>query len=129
MAVRVMVVDDNPLNVELVEFMLLAGGFEVFVARDAEQALALLPRADPVMILMDIQLPGMDGLSLTRQLKADPATRHIVIVAFTAHAMKGDERLMRAAGCDGYVAKPIDVSTFVATLQGLLPGGARRGLD
>lgn len=129
MAVRVLVVDDNPLNVELVEFMLQAGGFEVFVARDAEQALALLPRADPVMILMDIQLPGMDGLSLTRQLKADPATRHIVIVAFTAHAMKGDERLMRAAGCDGYVAKPIDVSTFVATLQCLLPGGARQGLD
>ena len=122
-AARVLVVDDHPLNIELVAFLLLEAGFEVFSATDAEQALALLPRADPALILMDIQLPGMDGLALTRHLKADPATRHIVIVAFTAHAMKGDERLMRAAGCDGYVAKPIDVATFVDTVRGLLPPG------
>ena len=122
-APRVMVVDDHPLNIELVAFLLVEAGFEVFSAANAERALALLPQADPALILMDIQLPGMDGLALTRQLKADPATRHIVIVAFTAHAMKGDERLMRAAGCDGYVAKPIDVATFVDTVRGLLPPG------
>ena len=122
-AARVLVVDDHPLNIELVAFLLLEAGFEVFSATDAEQALALLPRADPALILMDIQLPGMDGLALTRHLKADPATRHIVIVAFTAHAMKGDERLMRAAGCDGYLAKPIDVASFVDTVKGHLPVG------
>ena len=116
----VLVVDDNPLNIELVEFLLTAGGFEVAVANDAEQALAQMQRIDPALVLMDIQLPGMDGLSLTRRLKADPATRHIVIVAFTAHAMQGDEQAMRAAGCDGYVAKPIDVATFVGTLRKLL---------
>lgn len=129
MATRVLVVDDNPLNVELVQFVLSAADFEVWVAGDAEEALALLPRARPALILMDIQLPGLDGLSLTRRLKSDPATRHIVIVAFTAYAMKGDERAMRAAGCDGYVAKPIEVGSFVATLSALLPSDGHGLLD
>ena len=120
-APRVMVVDDHPLNFELVAFLLQKAGFQVFSAANAEQALAQLPQANPALILMDIQLPGMDGLALTRHLKADPATRHIVIVAFTAHAMKGDERLMRAAGCDGYVAKPIDVASFIDTVKSHLP--------
>lgn len=129
MAARVLVVDDNPMNVELVHYVLTAAGFEVWVATDAEEALAALPQADPALILMDIQLPGRDGLSLTRQLKADPATRHIVIVAFTAYAMKGDERAMRAAGCDGYVSKPIDVGGLAATLSALLPPVEGRSLD
>ena len=116
-APRVMVVDDNALNIELVSFVLGADGFEIAAALDAEQALAQLPAFDPELILMDIQMPGMDGLELTRLLKADAATRHIVIVAFTAYAMKGDEAKLREAGCDGYVAKPIDVRSFAAQVR------------
>jgi CheY-like chemotaxis protein len=118
---RVMVVDDHALNVELVRFILDAEGFAVALASDAQQALALLPDFAPDLILMDIQMPGIDGLALTRQLKADPATRGIVIVAFTAYAMKGDEARMLAAGCDGYISKPIEVATFAAQVRGLLP--------
>lgn len=118
---RVMIVDDHVLNVELVRFILDAEGFAVALAADAQQALALLPGFAPELILMDIQLPGVDGLALTRQLKADPATRHIVIVAFTAYAMKGDEARMLAAGCDGYISKPIEVDSFAAQVRGFLP--------
>ena len=88
--------------------LLLGEGYDVRTAGDAEEALAVLATFRPRLILMDLQLPGMDGLELTRRLKADPATRDIVIVALTAYAMKGDEERARAAGCDGYVTKPID---------------------
>jgi two-component system, cell cycle response regulator DivK len=118
---RVMVVDDHVLNVELVRFILDAEGWAVAVAADAQQALTLLPGFMPDLILMDIQLPGIDGLALTRQLKSDPATRHIVIVAFTAYAMKGDAERMVAGGCDGYISKPIDVGSFAAQVRGYLP--------
>ena len=84
-------------------------GYEVTTANDAEQALRSVRSAKPRLILMDIQLPDIDGLELTRQLKSDPACADIVIVALTAYAMKGDEEKARAAGCDGYVTKPIDV--------------------
>lgn len=116
-ALRLLVVDDHPLNIELVRFVLEADGFVVESAADALQALDRIPGFAPDLILMDVQLPGMDGLELTRRLKADPATRAIVIVAFTAYAMKGDAERMRAAGCDGYVSKPIDVSRFAAQLR------------
>jgi two-component system, cell cycle response regulator DivK len=116
-APRVMVVDDNALNIELVSFVLEADGFEVASALDARQALAQLPTFAPALVLMDIQMPGMDGLELTRRLKADAATKHIVVVAFTAYAMKGDEVKLRAAGCDGYISKPIDVSRFAAQVR------------
>ena len=122
---RVMVVDDHALNVELVRFILDAEGFAVALAGDAQQALALLPGFAPDLILMDIQLPGIDGLVLTQQLKADPATCHIVIVAFTAYAMKGDEARMLAAGCDGYISKPIEVATFAAQVRRFLPEALR----
>ena len=122
---RVMVVDDHALNIELVRFILDADGFAVALAGDAQQALALLPGFAPDLILMDIQMPGVDGLALTRQLKADPATHDIVIVAFTAYAMKGDEARMMAAGCDGYISKPIEVATFAAQLRALLPQDLR----
>ena len=122
---RALVVDDHLLNIELVRFILDADGWAVAVAGEAQQALDQLPGFAPDLILMDIQLPGIDGLTLTRQLKADPLTRHIVIVAFTAYAMKGDEARMLAAGCDGYVSKPIDVAGFAAQMRGFLPEDLR----
>lgn len=108
MADRILIVDDNPQNLKLARVVLSTSGFEVKTAGDAEEALVMLDTFAPSLILMDIQLPGMDGLELTRRLKADPARKHIVIIALTAFAMKGDEDKARAAGCDGYITKPID---------------------
>jgi CheY-like chemotaxis protein len=123
---RVLVIDDNTMNVDLVGFVLEGAGFTVSSARDATEALASIGPFAPDLILMDIQLPGMDGLALTRQLKADPATSHIPIIAFTAYAMKGDEARMHAAGCDGYIAKPIEVATMAERVRAFLApaGGA-----
>jgi two-component system, cell cycle response regulator DivK len=120
-APRVMVVDDCVLNNELVSFLLNAAGFEWDTAQDAYEAQRKLPSFQPELILMDIQMPGMSGLELTQLLKADAATRHIVIVAFTAYAMKDDEAKLLEAGCDGYISKPIDVSTFVQSVRNYLP--------
>ena len=117
---RVLIVDDQPLNIELARAVLQAEGCTVDAARDATQALQRIAQDAPALILMDIQMPGVDGLTLTRQLKADPATRHILILAFTAFAMKGDEARMLAAGCDGYLGKPIDVASFGAAVMGHL---------
>jgi PAS domain S-box-containing protein len=106
--IPVLVVDDNEANLKVARFALEAGGYEVRVALDGEAALEVLRSFQPRLILMDIQLPGIDGLELTRRLKARPATRDIVIVAVTAYAMKGDREKALAAGCDGYIAKPLD---------------------
>jgi two-component system, cell cycle response regulator DivK len=111
-APRLLVVDDNVLNVELVKFVIGAEACTIESAPDAAQALLRIHSFHPDLILMDIQMPGMNGLELTRRIKADPATRDIVVLAFTAYAMKGDEEKMREAGCDGYVSKPINVETF-----------------
>jgi two-component system, cell cycle response regulator DivK len=92
--------------------LLRTEGYDVRTAVDAEEALGELEGFMPRLILMDLQLPGMDGLELTRKLKADPVRRDIAIIAVTAYAMKGDEEKARAAGCDGYVAKPIDIETL-----------------
>jgi CheY-like chemotaxis protein len=108
----VFIIDDNPANLKLVRLLLASQGYEVRSAADAEEALAVLREFKPKLILMDIQLPGMDGLELTRQLKADPAMRGVVIVGLTAYAMKGDQERVLAAGCDGYIAKPIDTRRF-----------------
>jgi CheY-like chemotaxis protein len=107
----ILVVDDQPANLKLARVMLASEGYEVRTAADAEEALTVLRDFRPRLILMDIQLPGMDGLELTRRLKADPATRDVVILAMTAYAMKGDDEKALAAGCDGYVSKPIDTRT------------------
>jgi len=104
----ILVVDDNPTNLKLVSDLLEFDGYEIIKAEDAEQAQALLKERLPDLILMDIALPGMDGLTLTRLLKAEQRTRHIPVIALTAFAMKGDEEKAVAAGCDGYVTKPID---------------------
>jgi two-component system cell cycle response regulator DivK len=104
----ILIVDDNVQNLKLARVILATEGYDVRTAADAEEALAFLRTSRPHVILMDLQLPGMDGLQLTRQLKADPATRSIGVIALTAYAMKGDEEKALAAGCDGYLSKPID---------------------
>jgi len=109
----ILVVEDNPANQLLIQFTLEASGFRVDVAGSAGEALKSIERQRPALILMDIQLPGQDGLSLTRQLKADPDLRAIPVVALTARAMAGDRELSLAAGCSGYISKPIDTRTIV----------------
>jgi CheY-like chemotaxis protein len=104
----ILIVDDNASNTKLLAFLLTSKGYTVRTAASAIEALAVLDEFLPRLILMDIQLPGMDGLALTRQLKADPRTRAIPIIAATAYAMKGDEQRALDAGCDGYITKPID---------------------
>lgn len=108
----VLVVDDNPHNAKLVAFLLGARGYAVRTAATAEAALAALAEEVPRLILMDLQLPGMDGLTLTRKLKADPRTKDTFIVALTASAMTGDEARALAAGCDAYLTKPIDTRSL-----------------
>lgn len=117
---RILVVDDNVTNLKLVSDLLAFEGYDVLNAIDAEEAQVILLTALPDLILMDIALPGMDGLSLTRLLKADPRTRHIRIVALTAFAMKGDDRKALDAGCDGYITKPIDTRALPARVAELL---------
>jgi CheY-like chemotaxis protein len=118
----ILIVDDNPTNLKLARVVLAAEGYEVRVAVDAEEALMVLDGFHPRLILMDLQLPGMDGLTLTRRLKEDPATSDVVILALTAYAMKGDEEKARQAGCDGYITKPIDTRTLPAVIAGVLAG-------
>jgi CheY-like chemotaxis protein len=103
-----LIVDDNPENLKLILMVLANSGHELVTAADALQALRAIEQRMPDLILLDLQLPGMDGLELTRRLRAAPATVGIPIVAVTAYAMKGDENKARDAGCDGYLVKPID---------------------
>ncbi len=109
---RVLVIDDNAMNVELVVCVLTAASARVESARDSREALLRIESFLPDLILMDIQMPGLNGLELTRLIKAVPRYGHIVVIAFTAYSMKGDELKMRSAGCDGYITKPIDIATF-----------------
>jgi two-component system cell cycle response regulator DivK len=117
---RVLVVEDNAANMTLATFLLSSAGHLVLSATDAEAGLAMARAEQPDLILMDIQLPGMDGLQATALLKADDATRDIVVVALTALAMKGDEERIRAAGCDGYIAKPFRYQDFLARVAAQL---------
>jgi two-component system cell cycle response regulator DivK len=123
----ILIVDDNPTNLKLARLLLEAEDYEVRTANDAEEALQLLATWQPRVILMDIQLPGIDGLELTRRLKSDPARSEIVIIALTAYAMKGDEEKARAAGCDGYVTKPIDPDALPAIIARLIAASALKG--
>jgi two-component system cell cycle response regulator DivK len=121
---RILVVEDNPDNMLLTVMLLQSAGHEVLPAADAEAGLALARKERPDLILMDVQLPGMDGLAATALLKADEATRAIPVVALTALAMKGDEERIRAAGCDGYIAKPMRMHEFLAAVAAQLAAGA-----
>jgi two-component system, cell cycle response regulator DivK len=118
----VLVIEDNPINMKLAIFLLESAGRTVLTATDAECGLTLARSRQPDLILMDIQLPGMDGLEATAVLKGDATTRDIPVIALTALAMKGDEERIRAAGCDSYIAKPIDYRTFLTTVAAHLPG-------
>jgi CheY-like chemotaxis protein len=118
----ILIVDDNAINLKLLRLTLAVSGYHVETAIDAEHAVAVLASFVPRLILMDLQLPGMDGLALTRLLKASPATKDTIIVAVTAYAMKGDMQRALDAGCDGYVIKPVDTRTLAATVAGYLAG-------
>lgn len=124
---NILLVEDNVTNMKLSLFLLESADHVVITAMNAEAALTLARERHPDLILMDIQLPGMDGLQATAVLKADEATRDIPVIALTALAMKGDEERIIAAGCDGYIAKPVDYKQFLATvklhLQPELPAG------
>lgn len=109
---RILLVEDNPANQVLAAAVLERDGFEVDVAESARDAQRAIMLHKPDLILMDIQLPEMDGLSFTRQLKADPSTAQITVVAMTAHAMVGDKEEAITAGCAGYISKPIDTRTL-----------------
>jgi CheY-like chemotaxis protein len=121
----ILVVDDNLANATLLNYLLQQEGYETRSAADANEAMAILESFAPRMIMMDLQLPGMDGLELTRRLKADPRHQKIIIVALTAYAMKGDAERALGAGCDAYVSKPIDTRTLPLLVAKLLapPGG------
>jgi two-component system cell cycle response regulator DivK len=112
----VLIVEDNAANMTLAVFLLESAGHRVLSATDAEAGLALARSSHPDLILMDIQLPGIDGLAATKQLKADTQTHAIPVIALTALAMKGDEERIRAAGCDGYIGKPMRYKEFLSTV-------------
>lgn len=120
MKARILLVDDNPLNLKLAADILEMDGYGVMKAGDADHAQQQIAEALPDLILMDIAMPGMDGLELTRKLKADERFNHIPVIALTASAMKGDDEKAYAAGCDGYITKPIDTRRFAQQVAGLL---------
>ena len=116
----ILVVEDNPTNQLLTSSVLERAGYHVLLAESSVEALAHLASNPPDLILMDLQLPGMDGLSFTRALKSEPETARIPVVALTAHAMAGDREEALAAGCAGYISKPIDTRTFGAQVKNFL---------
>lgn len=117
---KILIIEDNLLNMELASDVLEAHGFVVLQASTAEAGLLLAREASPDLVLMDLSLPGMDGLRAVQALKADPATAHLTVVALTAHAMKGDREIALNAGCHGYLTKPIDTRTFAAAVAGFI---------
>ena len=117
---RVLIIEDNPANMRMAEFLVQSAGHTVLSAKDAEAGLTVARAEMPDLILMDIQLPRMDGLEATMLLKRDHATRAIPVIALTALAMNGDEERIRAAGCDGYIAKPMRYKQFLAAITAQL---------
>ncbi len=122
---QILIVDDTPVNLRLTRILLVNEGYRVLTAASAEEALDLLRGCHPRVILADIQLPGMDGLEMTRLIKQDERTRDIAVVALTAFAMKGDQQKAMDAGCDGYITKPIDTRMLGESIRGVLTGHAR----
>lgn len=123
---EILVVEDNQQNLELVEFLLDEAGFTVRAARDADELRAALSGGEPPsLILMDIQLPGTDGLTLVDEIRHRDELAAVPVVALTAHAMRGDRERFLEAGCDGYISKPIDIATFVQEVEDALDDGRR----
>jgi CheY-like chemotaxis protein len=114
---KILIIEDNLLNLELATDLLEANGFVVVSAQTAEEGQRMAREILPDLVLMDFALPGMDGLSATKELKINPATCRLKIVGFTAHAMKGDTEIAFKAGCDGYLSKPIDTRTFIESIN------------
>lgn len=121
MSAKILVVEDNDMNMQLVEYLLEEGGYDIVKATSGEEALSITNNDDDLatfdLILMDIHLPGMDGLSVVRRMKSNDRTARIPILALTAHAMRGDKDRFLEAGCDGYISKPIDVKTFISSIE------------
>lgn len=124
---RILIIEDNPANMKLASLLLQNAGHSVLCAVDAETGLALARSAAPALVLMDIQLPGMDGLAATALLKRDPATAAIPVIALTALAMKSDREKSQLAGCDAYIAKPLRYQELYATIDALLAAAAPAG--
>jgi len=118
----ILVIEDNELNMKLVRSLLKMSSYVMVEAVDAETGIQLAREKKPDLILMDIQLPGMDGLSATKILKADQSLKDIVIIALTSHAMEGDDTKVREAGCNGYITKPIDTRNFLQTVADYVNG-------
>jgi two-component system cell cycle response regulator DivK len=126
---KVLVVEDNLMNMELVTFILTAGGIDVTQAFDGPEALDKIKEKTFDLILLDIQLPGMDGIEVIRIINIDKAALNTPIVALTAHAMQGDEQKFINVGCIGYISKPIDISTFVERVNSYIAGGGAKPED
>ena len=117
---EILIIEDNPLNMELARDLLEARGYEVREAATAQEGIDAIQDRRPDLVLMDVQLPGMDGLTATRIIRKDRNLSDLIIVALTAHAMKGDEQKVLEAGCNGYISKPIDTRQFPAQIAGFL---------
>lgn len=120
MTKKILIVEDNELNMKLFNDLLQANGYETVQTMDGRDAMSLAREHNPDLILMDIQLPEISGLEVTKMMKADDALRSIPVIAVTAFAMKGDEEKIRQGGCEGYIAKPISVPTFLETINNFL---------
>jgi len=125
-AAGILIVDDNPTNARLLSFVLSRAGHSVQVAGNAKEALAALEGFAPSLVLMDLQMPGMDGLTLSRRLRADPKWKHLIIIAVTAYAMVGDRERALEAGCEDYITKPIDTRALPAQIAEYLGQDALR---
>jgi two-component system cell cycle response regulator DivK len=121
---KILVVEDNPSNAKLAVFVLARAGHEVQCVPDAEEGLRVAQSERPDLVIMDVQLPGIDGLTATRRLRADPATQSLKVLALTAFAMKGDEQKIIDAGCDDYLAKPYQYNDLLQRVEALLGKGA-----
>jgi len=121
MAHRVLVIEDNEQNMYLITFMLERAGHQVVQAQDGLEGIGLAESENPALILLDIQLPEMDGYAVAGELKRNPATAHVPIVAVTSYAMVGDRERALDAGCSGYIEKPIDPDTFIHEVEAFLP--------
>jgi CheY-like chemotaxis protein len=123
---HIVIIDDHPINLKLASEVLIGAGYSIAGAVDAEQAQRLLAGCVPDLILMDIALPGMDGLCLTRLIKADARLSRVPVIALTAYAMQGDDQRAADAGCDGYITKPIDTRRFAQQISTILDAARSR---